>query len=62
MLSSTILAIHLYRLVVARSEFDPALFFVFLTLGVVALLLLIKGLFEARVDAEKDIRLKSEGK
>ena len=50
---SLILVSYLYKLIVARSMFETPVFFLVLVLGVIAFLLIIKGVLQAKSDIEK---------
>lgn len=55
LLPSIVLVTYIYKLVVARSMFEVPVFFVLLTLGIVAFVLIIKGLLQSKSDIEKQL-------
>jgi hypothetical protein len=55
LLPSIVLVTYIYKLVVARSMFEAPVFFVLLALGIVAFVLIIKGLLQSKSDIEKQL-------
>jgi len=53
---SLLLVSYLYKLIVARSMFETPAFLVFLALGIIAFLLIIKGVLQAKSDIEKQLQ------
>lgn len=59
-LPSLLLVSYLYKLIVARSMFGTPVFLVFMVLGIIAFLLIIKGVLQAKSDIEKHLHSTKE--
>lgn len=52
---SIVLVTYVYKLVVARSMFETPVFFVLLALGIIAFVLIVKGLLQSKTDVKNQL-------